>query len=101
MNTLFRKAIVGGALVATTLTGGALGAALINGSASAADNTTTTAPSSSSAAPAAPDAKPAGPHQANGITEAPLTGDDLAKATAAALKAVPGGTAFTFPKTQA
>ena len=32
------------------------------------------------------------PHQANGITETPLTGDDLAKATAAAHAAVPGGT---------
>lgn len=94
MNTLFRKAIVGGALVATTLTGGAIGAALINGTASAADNTTTTAPSNANSnAPAgAPAAKPSGPHAANGITETPLTGDDLAKATAAANKAVPGGT---------
>ena len=33
-----------------------------------------------------------GPHQANGITETPLTGDSLSKATAAAKAAVPGGT---------
>jgi uncharacterized membrane protein YkoI len=31
-----------------------------------------------------------GPHQANGITETPLTGDELAKATAAANTAAPG-----------
>jgi uncharacterized membrane protein YkoI len=33
-----------------------------------------------------------GPHQANGITETPLTGDELAKATAAANTAAPGST---------
>jgi uncharacterized membrane protein YkoI len=33
-----------------------------------------------------------GPHQANGTTETPLTGDNLAKATAAAKTAVPGAT---------
>ena len=33
-----------------------------------------------------------GPHQANGITETPLTGDELAKATAAAQTAAPGST---------
>ena len=33
-----------------------------------------------------------GPHTANGITEAPLTGDDLTKATAAAQAEVPGAT---------
>jgi uncharacterized membrane protein YkoI len=33
-----------------------------------------------------------GPHQANGITETPLTGDELAKATAAAQTAAPGAT---------
>lgn len=33
-----------------------------------------------------------GPHQANGITETPLTGDELAKATAAANTAAPGAT---------
>jgi uncharacterized membrane protein YkoI len=33
-----------------------------------------------------------GPHQANGKTETPLTGDELAKATAAAATAAPGST---------
>ena len=33
-----------------------------------------------------------GPHQANGITETPLTGDQLTKATAAAQTAAPGST---------
>jgi uncharacterized membrane protein YkoI len=33
-----------------------------------------------------------GPHQANGITETPLTGDNLSKATDAAKAAVPGAT---------
>ena len=37
-------------------------------------------------------AEPSGPHQANGVTETELTGDDLAKATAAAQAAVPDGT---------
>lgn len=36
--------------------------------------------------------RPSGPHQANGKTETPLTGDDLAKATAAAATAAPGST---------
>jgi uncharacterized membrane protein YkoI len=36
--------------------------------------------------------KGGGPHQANGKTETPLTGDDLAKATAAAATAAPGST---------
>ena len=38
------------------------------------------------------DGTKAGPHQANGITETLLTGDDLAKATAAASTAAPGST---------
>jgi hypothetical protein len=33
-----------------------------------------------------------GPHSANGVTETPLTGDDLAKATSAAQTAEPGAT---------
>ena len=45
-----------------------------------------------------PDARPApdwskGGHEANGITETVLSGDDLAKAQAAAEAAVPGATA--------
>lgn len=120
-----RKAMVGAAIVGSTLTGGAIGALLINGAAGAqtasTDQSTTAAPaaassgtdSSGTATPAAPAAAPsgaptgqpggpAGPggtfdpskggHQANGITEAVLTGDDLTKATDAANAAVSGGT---------
>jgi hypothetical protein len=89
-----RKALVGGALVAATITGGAAGATLF-GTASA-QTSSTTAPSSSTAAPAG---APAGAHDpskgghvANGVTEAVLTGDTADKVKAAALAAVPGGT---------
>jgi hypothetical protein len=83
-----RKAVIGGALVVSTMAGGALGAALINGSAQAATNDTST----TNPAPQ-PNFDPSQAHHiANGITETLLTGDDAAKATAAALKAVPGGT---------
>ena len=86
--------------------GGALGASLI-GTANAqtnTDSTSTTTPSSGASssgtpntATPPPDAHGApdwskGGHQANGITEAVLTGDELAKATAAAEAAVPGAT---------
>ena len=47
----FRKAALGAALVASTLTGGAIGAALFAGSASNAATTSTTTPSSSSGSP--------------------------------------------------
>jgi len=105
-----RKAVVGGALVASTLGGGALGAFLLNGSATAdtsGSSTTTPAPAANGAAatPAAPPTAPPGPgagrpafdptkggHVANGITETLLTGDTAEKVKAAALAAVPGGT---------
>ena len=105
MNPL-RKLAFGGAMAGTALLGGALGASLIGtANAQTTDSTsTTTAPSSgssgdtSSTATPAPDAHGApdwskGGHQANGITETVLTGDDLTKATAAAEAAVPGATA--------
>jgi hypothetical protein len=91
-----RKTGIGALLVAGALTGGALGANFI-GSAGAATSTDTAASSatsstSSSGAPAqAPDPSQGG-HVANGITETLLTGDTAAKVTAAAQKAVPGGT---------
>jgi hypothetical protein len=88
MNPL-RKAVIGGALVVSTMAGGALGAALIGGTAQAADNTSTTQPA---AAPQANFDPSQAHHAANGITETLLTGDDAEKAKAAALKAVPGGT---------
>ena len=93
MNPL-RKALVGGALVVSTLGGGAAGAALINGSASAATTPTTTAAADS--APSSAAGQPPDPskatHVANNITETLLTGSDADKAKAAAVAAVPGGT---------
>lgn len=103
MNPL-RKALIGGALAAATLTGGALGATLVGGTAGAASNptaTTTASTGSSTLAPPAnaPGKGPAnapdpskGGHQANGITEKLLTGTTKAKAEAAAKAAVSGGT---------
>ena len=95
MNPL-RKALIGGALVATTLTGGALGASFL-GTAGAATSSTTSSSSSSSTPAQAPSGQAPdwskGGHQANGKTETVLTGDDLAKAKAAAEAAVPGATA--------
>ena len=91
----FRKIAFGGAMAGTALLGGALGASLIgtaNAQTSSDSTSTTTADSTT------PDARPApdwskGGHQANGITETVLSGDDLAKAQAAAEAAVPGATA--------
>jgi len=96
MNSM-RKLLIGGALAGSTLIGGALGASLIGVAGAQTDTSTSTAPAATApAAPAsgthaAPDPSKGG-HQANGITETLLTGDDLAKATAAANQAVPGGT---------
>jgi len=98
-----KKAVIGVAMVGSTLTGGAVGAALLNGSAQAADSTTSTTAAVQAAAPAPtpPDNRPPGGpgfdptkggHMANGITETLLTGDTADKAKAAALAAVPGGT---------
>ena len=88
-----KKALIGAALVGATLTGAAVGATLIT---PASAQTPTTATTSASGTPAtAPDTARdphVGGHQANGITETLLTGDTLAKATAAANAAVPGGT---------
>lgn len=104
-----------------TLTGGAVGGAFLGGTANAADSTTVAADGSSSTAsdtgagaatPAADATTPAAPadgqrgpggqggtldpskggHQANGMTEAILTGDTADKVTAAAAAAVPGAT---------
>jgi uncharacterized membrane protein YkoI len=93
-----RKALLGGAVLASTIGGGVVGAAFLNGTATAADTTSTTA-AAAAAAPTTAQAPPAGNldpskggHTANGITETLLTGDDASKATAAALAAVPGAT---------
>jgi hypothetical protein len=93
MNPL-KKVLLGSAMAGTALVGGAVGATLI-GTANAQTPTTssTTAPSSSTAPADGHDGHGnGGPHQANGITEAPLTGSDLTKATDAAKAAVPGAT---------
>lgn len=95
MNQHARKLVVGAALVATTLTGGAIGATLVG--TSGAQTTSTTAPSANApAAPGAPNGgnfdPSKGGHQANGITETLLTGDDATKAKAAANAAVPNAT---------
>ena len=97
MNPL-RKAILGGAVLASTFGGGILGAAYLTGTASAADTTSTTAPAATAPAPQQGQ-RPQGPpdwskggHQANGKTETVLTGDTLAKVKAAAEAAVSGAT---------
>ena len=98
-----RKSIVTFAALGSVVAGGSAGLLMTGHAANAADTggTTSTATADSgttsaataTAAPAADAAKPAsGPHAANGITETPLTGDDLAKATAAAQAAAPGST---------
>jgi hypothetical protein len=92
MNQHVRKAAVGAALVATTLTGGVIGASMLG--TSSAQTSTTTAPAAT--APATPPTGSFDPskggHVANGISETLLTGDTADKVKAAALAAVPGGT---------
>jgi hypothetical protein len=83
-----RKALVAGAMAGTALLGGALGATML-GSAGAQTGTTTAPSTEASGSTTAPDPGH-GPHVANGITEAELTGDDASKAIAAAQAAVPG-----------
>jgi uncharacterized membrane protein YkoI len=86
-----RKAVLGSALVVSTLAGGALGATLI--SSAGADEATTTTTTAPATAEVQPQRDPSvGGHQANGTTEALLTGTDAEKATAAALAAAPGAT---------
>jgi hypothetical protein len=108
-----RKLLTAAAITAAVAGGGVVGALVGAPAFSGAQEnpTTTVAPADPSAAPApAPDGSthdpaaegrghgakgkggPRGPHQANGKTEAVLTGDDAAKVTAAAQAAVPGAT---------
>lgn len=95
----FRKAVVSAALMGGAVLGGAVGASMI-GTANAQTSTDSTSSSAPATAPADPsgtqghprDHGNGGPHTANGITEQPLTGDDLTKATDAANGAVPGAT---------
>jgi hypothetical protein len=88
--TPLRKALIGGAFAGTALLGGALGASFMGTAGAQTTDPSTTAPAAT--APAATDPAPSGPHHANGVTETPLTGDELARATAAAQAAVPGAT---------
>jgi uncharacterized membrane protein YkoI len=102
MNPL-QKVLLGSALAGSALVGGAIGASML-GVASAQDGTTSTTAAADTSKDATASTTTAdtdadgdhgghgGPHQANGITEAPLTGSDLTKATDAAKAAVPGGT---------
>ncbi len=105
-----QKVLAGASIAGATLVGGALGATLVGTAGAQDSSSSTTAPSADATAPAqgqapqgqghqgrphdgqAPDWSKGG-HQANGKTEALLTGDDAAKATAAAQAAVPGATA--------
>lgn len=105
MNTI-RRAVMGGALVGSTLLGGALGATLLNGSAVAQSTTTTptqspdgTTPTTPTdpATPVDPREGPGGPGRGpgrcgHGNGEELLTGETAEKVEAAALAAVPGGT---------
>ncbi len=95
-----RKLLIGGAMAGTALAGGAIGAGMV-GTASAQTSTSSSGSSGSSGAAnttpsqGQPSQTPdwsKGGHQANGITETVLTGDNLTKADAAAEAAVPGAT---------
>jgi hypothetical protein len=91
--------VAGGAFAAATMIGAVVGANFLG---TAGAQTTTTQPGAAATTPA-PDGSGrhvGGPHQANGITETPLTGSDLAKATAAPNAAVPGAT-IDRPETDA
>ena len=95
---ILRKTAISAAVIAATVTGGALGATMI-GTANAQTATTAATAAASTATTAAPSTAapataktPSGPHQANGKTETLLTGDDLAKATAAVEAKEPGAT---------
>ena len=86
-----RKALVAGGIGAAVIAGGAAGAALM-GTANA-ETTSTTATATDTTNTDSTTGKSAGGHVgANGTKEVVLTGDDAAKATAAALAAVPGAT---------
>ncbi len=84
-----QKALLSGALVGAAIAGGAVGASVL-GTAQAQTSSSSSTAATSDPSTAA-DAN-RGPHTANGITETPLTGDDLNKATAAAQAAAPGAT---------
>jgi hypothetical protein len=81
------------AIGAAALGGSALANAASSSSSSSAPSTTSTPSSSPSQQGAPPERDPSkGGHQANGKTEALLSGDTASKVKAAALAKLPGGT---------
>lgn len=100
-SSIIRKAAIGAALISSTVLGGAIGASVIGAASAQTSPTTastdTTVATGSADTQAAPDHDSSmgghlGGHEANGVSETLLTGDDAAKAMAAAEAAVPGGT---------
>ncbi len=99
MNPL-RKAVVGVALVGSTLVGGAVGATMLGTAGAQTGTSSTTAPAAPSTQQPGPGDPRDGPHDPtmgghvgqNGVKEELLTGDTAQKVKDAALAAVPGGT---------
>src|SRR5215213_288568 len=77
-----QKALLSTALVGAAVAGGAVGASVLGTAQAQTDSSTTAASSPTPSSPALADH---GPHTANGVTETPLTGDDLTKATEGAV----------------
>ena len=95
----YRKGVAAASVIGAMAAGGVFGATVLapNISGAATTNSTSTAATSTAPSGSGYGAPPAfdrshGGHTANGITETLLTGDAAAKAKAAALAAVPGGT---------
>src|SRR4051794_30842565 len=86
-----QKALLSSALVGAAIAGGAVGASVLGTAQAQTDSSSSSSTAATSDPSTAADANH-GPHTANGITETPLAGDDLSKATAAAQAAVPGAT---------
>jgi uncharacterized membrane protein YkoI len=102
MKNPIRKPVAIAAIALSTLGGAAAGATFISAAGAQDATTTTTATSATEApnsqnAPAPPSGQAGfdpskGGHQANGITETVLTGDEATKVSEAASAAVSGGT---------
>ncbi|HTN78334.1 MAG TPA: hypothetical protein VMK16_01575 [Acidimicrobiales bacterium] len=92
MNNRLRTMAFGAAVAGTALIGGAVGASLIGTAGAQTTSSSSTTTPTTTDQRATPDWSKGG-HQANGVTETLLTGDDLTKAEAAAEAAVPDATA--------
>jgi hypothetical protein len=90
MNPMYKLAF-GGALAAATITGGAIGASFLGTAGAATSSSTSTSAPATATRPQAP--FPAHGTAAHEDQEKPVTGDAAAKAQAAAVKSVGGGTA--------